>query len=132
MLFLKRLRVLRHPNVLKFLSSYASEETIYLLTELVSPLEVVIKTLGHDEAIKGFRDVARGLQFLHEKVSKICLLQFSSLSCNFHNPHAVWDFCSHNRHCYHTITCILVISLCVRQHGAGRLEALSVHWSLSV
>ena len=60
--------MLRHPNVLKFLSSYASEETVYLLTELVSPVEVVIKALGQDETIKGFRDVAKGLQFLHEKV----------------------------------------------------------------
>ena len=65
---LKRLRVLRHPNVLKFLSSYASEDTVYLVTELVSPLEVVVKAMGQDEAIKGLRDVARGLQFLHEKV----------------------------------------------------------------
>ena len=54
--------------MLKFLSSYASDETVYLLTELVSPVEVVIKNLGHDEAIKGLRDIARGLQFLHEKV----------------------------------------------------------------
>ena len=70
MLFVfKRLRVLRHPNVLKFLSSYASQETIYLLTELASPLDVFIKALGQIEAIKGLRDVATGLQFLHEKVS---------------------------------------------------------------
>ena len=54
--------------MLKFLSSYASEDTVHLLTELVSPLEVVIKVLGQDEAIKGLRDIARGLQFLHEKV----------------------------------------------------------------
>ena len=54
--------------MLKFLSSYASDETVYLLTELVSPVEVVIKNLGHDEAVKGLRDIARGLQFLHEKV----------------------------------------------------------------
>ena len=54
--------------MLKFLSSYASDETVYLLTELVSPVEVVIKNLGHDEAIKGLRDIASGLQFLHEKV----------------------------------------------------------------
>ena len=54
--------------MLKFLSSYASDETVYLLTELVSPVEVVIKNLGHDEAIKGLRGIARGLQFLHEKV----------------------------------------------------------------
>ena len=38
----------------------------------------------------------------------------------------------HNRHCYHTIIYILVMSLCVRQRGAGRLEALSVPWSLNV
>jgi len=61
--------VLRHPNLLKFLSSYAYEEAIYLLTELVSPLEVVIKSIGDEEMIKGLRDVAKGLQFLHETVS---------------------------------------------------------------
>ena len=59
--------------MLKFLSSYASDETVYLLTELVSPVEVVIKNLGHDEAIKGLMDIASGLQFLHEKVhSSFC------------------------------------------------------------
>ncbi|XP_065885969.1 protein-associating with the carboxyl-terminal domain of ezrin-like [Dysidea avara] len=69
---IQRLRVLRHPNLLKFLSSYecwfdyAYDDAIYLLTELVSPLEVVIKSLSDEEMIKGLRDVARGLQFLHE------------------------------------------------------------------
>ena len=61
--------MLRHPNLLKFLSSYAYDDAIYLLTELVSPLEVVIKSLSDEEMIKGLRDVARGLQFLHETVS---------------------------------------------------------------
>ena len=32
----------------------------------MSPLEVVIKSLSDEEMIKGLRDVARGLQFLHE------------------------------------------------------------------
>ena len=63
--------MLRHPNLLKFLSSYAYDEAIYLLTDLVSPLEVVIKSLGNEEMIKGLRDVARGLQFLHETVSSV-------------------------------------------------------------
>ena len=63
--------MLRHPNLLKFLSSYAYDEAIYLLTELVSPLEVVIKNLDSMEMIKGLRDVARGLQFLHETVRSV-------------------------------------------------------------
>lgn len=83
LLLLKRLRVLRHPNVLKFLSSYASDETVYLLTELVSPVEVVVKVLGRHEAIKGLRDIARGLQFLHEKVK----YEFFALACHMYTTH---------------------------------------------
>ena len=64
--------------MLKFLSSYASEETVYLLTELALPLDVFIKALGQTEAIKGLRDVARGLQFLHEKVR----CEFYNYQCN--------------------------------------------------
>lgn len=145
-LFLKRLRILRHPNVLKFLSSYASEETVYLLTELVSPVDIVLKTLRHDEAIKGLRDIARGLQFLHEKVR----CKFLSHTCTTHTIRLNSQFffnccnlcanyldaymlviiiCLHNRRCCHTITYILVLSLYVRQRVAGRLEALSVPWS---
>ena len=63
--------MLRHPNLIKFLSSYAYDDSIYLLTELVSPLEIVIKSLGYEEMIKGLRDIARGLQFIHETVSPL-------------------------------------------------------------
>jgi len=63
--------VLRHPNLIKFLSSYAYDDSIYLLTELVSPLEIVMKNLDYEEMIKGLRDIARGLQFIHETVSPL-------------------------------------------------------------
>jgi len=58
-----------------------------LLTELVSPLEIVIKSLDYEEMIKGLRDIARGLQFIHETVSSLYIadtnLYFNRISTGF-------------------------------------------------
>ncbi|XP_064483692.1 N-terminal kinase-like protein [Ornithodoros turicata] len=67
----KRIKTLRHPNILQYIDSLETEKIIYLVTEYVEPLVLQVKSLGKDEETKlaiswGLYQVAKGLAFLTE------------------------------------------------------------------
>lgn len=63
----QHLRVLRHPNLLKFLDSEMSHEGIMLVTEPVVPLLHMLKDASVEAVVVGWRGVGAGLSFLHDK-----------------------------------------------------------------
>ena len=67
---LQVLRQLRHPNILKYISSVKDHDGSFLLTESVVPLSALLAHLSAVEAVAGIRDIARGIEFMHDKVSK--------------------------------------------------------------
>ena len=64
------LRQLRHPNILKYVSSVSEPGESFLWAESVVPLSALLAHLSAVEAVAGIRDIARGIEFMHEKVSK--------------------------------------------------------------
>lgn len=47
---LRKLRTIRHPDVLKFIDVVETESTIYIVTERVQPLSVAISSWGSKSA----------------------------------------------------------------------------------
>ena len=66
--FEQYLKVLRHPAVLKYHALYEDSNEVYLITEPVIPLDMVIDTLDVNEIIAGLFNIVQALDFLHEKV----------------------------------------------------------------
>ena len=65
---LQHLRLLRHPNILKFLSCELSHDHITMATEPVIPLNQLLERMCMEGLVMGWRGVAQGLIFLHDKV----------------------------------------------------------------
>lgn len=65
--FLQQLRLLRHPNIIKYLDSEMSHDQIVLITEPLIPVFQVLEGTSIDAVVMGWRGVAAGLDFLHKK-----------------------------------------------------------------
>ncbi|RDD44380.1 Protein-associating with the carboxyl-terminal domain of ezrin [Trichoplax sp. H2] len=63
----KQLKLLRHPFILKYYESYASQTEIALVTEYVKPLELVVDEFEPDEIIVGLYEIVQALSFLHDR-----------------------------------------------------------------
>ena len=63
--------MLRHPNVLKFISCDYDDDCISMVTEQVVPVCHVVEAGGEDvtaeSLVMGWRGVCEGLAFLHDK-----------------------------------------------------------------
>ncbi|XP_072166845.1 N-terminal kinase-like protein [Diadema setosum] len=86
----KRLKTLRHPNVLLYVDGLETENVIYMVTEEVTPLEQYLKTKSPTEQTIswGLHQIVKGLSFLHND----CKLKHNNvnLSCVFVSPGGEW------------------------------------------
>lgn len=70
----QHLRLLRHPNILKFLSCELSRDCITMATEPVIPLNQLLEKMCMEGLVMGWRGVAQGLIFLHDKVWELMVV----------------------------------------------------------
>nr|CAB3265907.1 protein-associating with the carboxyl-terminal domain of ezrin [Phallusia mammillata] len=63
------LKILRHPNILRFIGCASVESEIHLVTERAYPLGTVLNETDAHEICSGLHDIALALQFIHEKAS---------------------------------------------------------------
>ncbi|XP_054759531.2 N-terminal kinase-like protein [Lytechinus pictus] len=86
----KRLKTLRHPNVLLYVDGLETDNVIYVVTEEVTPLATFLKTNAPKESTIswGLYQVVKGLSFLHND----CKLKHNNvnLSCVFVNRAGEW------------------------------------------
>jgi len=69
---LRKLRTIRHPDVLKFVDVVETETTIHIVTERVQPLEKALHTSPQGKAdwiVWGLHRVATALAFVNESVA---------------------------------------------------------------
>ena len=64
---LQHLRLLRHPNVVKFLGTQQSYDKLMIVTEPVIPVCRVLEGMSVEGLVMGWRGVACALDFLHGK-----------------------------------------------------------------
>lgn len=77
------MRVLRHPNLLKFLDCGIEPDLITLITEPVVPLLRTLQDMSMEGVVMGWRGVGSGLSFLH---GKACLSHNNlNMSCVYVN-----------------------------------------------
>ncbi|TRY63608.1 hypothetical protein TCAL_00432 [Tigriopus californicus] len=65
------LKLFRHPNILKFVTSCSTSGTLYLFTEKVYPLGAVLNQQTPMQVVLGLYDVLTALEFLHNR-AKLC------------------------------------------------------------
>lgn len=64
---IKNLRIYRHPNILKYISSWTNQGQLCMATENVRPLNGVLGDQTILEICLGLHDILKALIFLHEK-----------------------------------------------------------------
>ncbi|TPX35889.1 hypothetical protein SmJEL517_g01800 [Synchytrium microbalum] len=66
-----RLRLIRHPGIIKFISvQEESSDVVRIVTEPVLPLRMLLNTLSQEHVILGIRQIIETLEFLHSE--KLC------------------------------------------------------------
>ena len=65
------MKLLRHPSVVKFLNYDCLSSPLLMVTEPVLPVRGVMSDMCEEGMVTGWRDVAEGLSFLHNKVGLV-------------------------------------------------------------
>ncbi|TPX43246.1 hypothetical protein SeMB42_g04803 [Synchytrium endobioticum] len=65
-----RLKLLRHPGIIKFTSVEEGSDAVRVVTEPVYPLKLVLSRLNEEQVILGIRNITETLEFLHSE--KLC------------------------------------------------------------
>eukprot|EP00095_Tigriopus_kingsejongensis_P002410 maker-scaffold934_size79169-snap-gene-0.32 protein:Tk02410 transcript:maker-scaffold934_size79169-snap-gene-0.32-mRNA-1 annotation:"protein-associating with the carboxyl-terminal domain of ezrin" len=82
------LKLFRHPNVLRFISSCTAQGKLYLFTEKISPLSAVLAHQSQYQIVLGLFDVLTALEFLHERAK--VLHNNLNLNAIFVTPNGRW------------------------------------------
>ena len=61
----------RHPNIVKYVTSWSDQDQYYVLTERVWPLKLALEKQTPTQICAGLHSILKALVFLHEKVSSI-------------------------------------------------------------
>ena len=64
---IQHLRLLRHPNIVKFLGTQKLSDQLMIVTEPVIPVIRVLEGMSVEGLVMGWRGVACALDFLHGK-----------------------------------------------------------------
>ncbi|KAJ3447588.1 n-terminal kinase-like protein [Anaeramoeba flamelloides] len=65
------LKTTRHPDILAFLDGVELDDSLYMVTESVVPLQNVLKNLSTEERAWGLYTIIRSINFLNEKTNAI-------------------------------------------------------------
>ncbi|XP_059300973.1 uncharacterized protein LOC132053101 isoform X6 [Lycium ferocissimum] len=129
----KRLRTVRHPNILSFLYSTEAETfdgsttkvTIYIVTEPVMPLSEKLKELGlkgtqRDEYYAwGLHRIAKAVSFLNND----CKLNISKIS--YWRPYSSWKFLISKTVLKRTFSSLLPLLASALEFGSAAAPALT-------
>ncbi|KAF4528699.1 hypothetical protein B566_EDAN017240 [Ephemera danica] len=63
----KKLKLYRHPGIVKYVDTWIQSSSLYLATERVVPLAQVLPTLSSLQACLGLRSILSALVFLHDR-----------------------------------------------------------------
>ncbi|KAJ3145960.1 Protein-associating with the carboxyl-terminal domain of ezrin [Geranomyces michiganensis] len=74
-----RLRSIRHPGVVKFISAQADDKGVAIVTESVVPLSEMLPTFGPDDVAIGLFNVIKTIEFLHDQDVSHNNIQMSSI-----------------------------------------------------
>ena len=91
---IKKLKVLRHPNIVKYLYSEEPQNMNHghfkclLITESIRPLNSIINVLSKEQILSGVFGITSGFAFLHEKA----FISHNNIneSCIYLNTKQVW------------------------------------------
>ena len=76
------LKILRHPNITRYLSDVSTETDSYLVTESCHPLFLLLEDMDANEICSGLHDIAHAINFLHGQVRVICWIYL--IACLFY------------------------------------------------
>ena len=82
-LCLQNLKLYRHPNILKYISSWRTNKTLFVATEFGQPLSLVMPDLTPMHICIGLFSILKAIIFLQEMVHEVLSVIVRSSAENF-------------------------------------------------